>query len=54
MSNASKYSAEGKEILLDLTIVDKGVEVNIIDEGIGIPEKEQANLFSSRFLGQVT
>ena len=56
LSNASKYSAEGEEIIMDLKTVDKGIQVDIIDKGIGIPEKEQAKLFNSRFFraGNVT
>ncbi len=56
LSNASKYSVEGKEITLDVSIADEGIKVDVIDEGIGIPEKEQTKLFNSRFFraGNVT
>ena len=56
LSNASKYSVEGEEIILDLNIIDKGIQVDVIDKGIGIPEKEQEKLFASRFFraGNVT
>lgn len=56
LSNASKYSEEGKEIKLTLNVIDKGIQINVIDNGIGIPEKEQSNLFHSRFFraGNVT
>jgi PAS domain S-box-containing protein len=56
LSNASKYSAEGEEIVLSLNVEDKGIHVDIIDKGIGIPKKEQDKLFNSRFFraGNVT
>ncbi|MBL4594755.1 MAG: HAMP domain-containing histidine kinase [Flavobacteriales bacterium] len=56
LSNASKYSAEGEEIVLDLNVVGKGIRVDVVDKGIGIPEKEQDKLFSNRFFraGNVT
>jgi signal transduction histidine kinase len=41
---------------MGLSEVDKGIRVDIIDKGIGIPEKEQSKLFNSRFFraGNVT
>ncbi len=56
LSNASKYSSEGMEIKLDLNIVDTEMKIDVIDKGVGIPEKEQSNLFNSRFFraGNVT
>lgn len=56
LSNASKYSDEGKEIVMNLSLINKGIHVDIIDKGIGIPEKEQEKLFNSRFFraGNVT
>lgn len=56
LSNASKYSDEGKEIILEISNEEDGIKVNVIDKGIGIPEKEQNKLFNSRFFraGNVT
>jgi len=56
LSNASKYSAEGEEIILDLSINEEGINVDVVDKGIGIPKKEQEKLFSNRFFraGNVT
>ena len=56
LSNASKYSAEGKEIGLNLIIYDNGLKIEVKDKGIGIPDNEQAELFNSRFFraGNVT
>lgn len=49
VSNALKYSDEGKEVLLDLQRSAGGVIFNIVDNGIGIPEEEQNNLFERFF-----
>ena len=49
LSNASKYSAKGKEIILKLNPINKDVQIEIIDKGIGIPEKEQGKIFNNRF-----
>ena len=56
LSNASKYSAEGNEIGLNLIIYDNGLKIEVKDNGIGIPDNEQAKLFNSRFFraGNVT
>jgi PAS domain S-box-containing protein len=48
-SNASKYSNEGKEILIHLNLSQTGIKIDIIDEGIGIPKEEQSQLFSRFF-----
>lgn len=45
LSNAIKYSPENKIIHFTIEIKQKTVFVNIKDEGIGIPEQEQQNLF---------
>ena len=45
VTNARKYSAEGKSIYLTLTHNDKQVIIAVRDEGIGIPPSEQADLF---------
>lgn len=48
-SNASKYSEEGKLIEISSAIIQGRVIINIKDEGIGIPEQDQKNLFSEFF-----
>ena len=55
LSNAIKYSDQGKTIYL-LVEVHKGiVEIQVKDEGIGIPEKDQQNIFNLFFrAGNVT
>jgi signal transduction histidine kinase len=52
LSNASKYSAEGKIIYLDTSIQPQQVMVRVTDEGIGIPEADQAHLFTLFFRAQ--
>ncbi len=49
MSNAIKYSPEGKNVYCRIRKTEKGMSVEIIDQGIGIPEKEQKHLFSRFF-----
>lgn len=45
LSNAIKYSKEHKEIYLLSEVRDGFVSIHVKDEGIGIPEEEQKNLF---------
>ena len=49
LSNASKYSGEGAKITCTLSIVNQYLHLQIVDEGIGIPESEQQHLFSRFF-----
>lgn len=49
LSNASKYSAEGKEILLTSTVFNNKVAISVTDQGIGIPEEDQGKLFKEFF-----
>ncbi|MEP7292528.1 MAG: PAS domain-containing sensor histidine kinase [Chloroflexota bacterium] len=44
LSNAVKYSPEGGEVLLELKY-NRGVEIRVCDQGIGIPAADQAHLF---------
>ncbi len=45
LSNACKYSGEGKEINFNTEVSNKTVSIQVTDKGIGIPESEQKNLF---------
>ncbi|MEO1377255.1 MAG: ATP-binding protein [Cyanobacteria bacterium J06635_10] len=47
LSNAIKYSPQGGEICFDLFCLQEEAIFRIQDEGIGIPEIEQENLFTS-------
>lgn len=49
MSNAIKYSNEGQEIVLDMVMSGKDLTLEVIDQGIGIPEDEQHQLFERFF-----
>jgi PAS domain S-box-containing protein len=46
ISNASKYSDWGNEILVYSKILDDSVIISVQDYGIGIPKKEQKMLFT--------
>ncbi|WP_245590625.1 hybrid sensor histidine kinase/response regulator [Adhaeribacter aquaticus] len=52
LSNASKYSGEGKNIYLFTEITPNQIKVKVKDEGIGIPETDQAHLFTLFFRAQ--
>lgn len=56
LSNASKYSPKESNITLTINILEEGIQIDVADKGIGIPEKEQEKLFNSRFFraGNVT
>jgi signal transduction histidine kinase len=47
LSNALKYSPQGKEIKFDLICQDNTAIFRIQDQGIGIPEKERNRLFET-------
>ena len=49
ISNAIKYSQEGKKIILNVEVTKKKVQIKIEDEGIGIPKEDQNNLFTKFF-----
>ena len=48
LSNAIKYSGEGSVIDLILSVKDD-IRIIVNDQGIGIPEEEQHNLFERFF-----
>ena len=49
ISNAIKYSEEGKTITFKNDIVNDGLKIEVIDEGIGIPKEDQEELFGRFF-----
>ena len=49
LSNAIKYSEENKEIHFFTEVRNNSVCIKVQDEGIGIPEEDQVNLFSKFF-----
>lgn len=49
LSNAVKYSPENKEIMLNTNIEPGWLHIEVIDQGIGIPEKDQKHLFERFF-----
>jgi len=54
VSNAIKYSEEGKEILINSAIYKEELVIEVLDFGIGIPENEQKNLFNRFFRAKNT
>jgi PAS domain S-box-containing protein len=49
INNAIKYSPENSTITIEVSQSGKRLIVNIKDEGIGIPEKEQKHMFNRYF-----
>lgn len=49
LSNAIKYSPEGSTIWLTADVEGERLQVSLRDEGIGIPQGDQAHLFSRFF-----
>lgn len=49
ISNASKYSDEGAEILCEIIVKNQKLTLSITDRGIGIPKEEQYHLFDRFF-----
>ena len=56
LSNASKYSDQGTEIVLEIEEDSSQLKIDVIDCGIGIPQNEQDKVFADRFFraGNVT
>jgi len=49
LSNAIKYSPTGKQIEVKINIQDKQLRIDIKDDGMGIPAKDQKHLFNRFF-----
>lgn len=47
ISNAVKYSPQGGEVQVSLRCVDNHLELSVKDQGIGIPDTDQPNLFAA-------
>ncbi len=52
LNNALKWSEENSKILLEVTLVDEGVDVSVIDEGPGIDPAHHTGIFERLY--QVT
>ena len=49
LSNASKYSPEGKQIQIISSVAGDQIVITVKDYGIGIPEEDQEKLFTGFF-----
>jgi signal transduction histidine kinase len=45
LENASHYSPEDTEIALKLRVTPKKIEIDVTDQGVGIPEEQMSKLF---------
>jgi len=52
LDNAVKYTPAGGEITLRGRVVDGAVQIDVVDNGPGIPAAEQAQIFSKFFRGE--
>jgi PAS domain S-box-containing protein len=52
ISNAIKFSEEGKTIYVLTSLSDDALRISVRDQGIGISEKDQQHLFKRFFRGQ--
>jgi PAS domain S-box-containing protein len=52
LTNAIKFSDEGKVIEIRSHVNEEGLRFSVKDQGIGIPEEDQQHLFSSFFRGK--
>ena len=51
LSNAIKYSPSGGRVRLLLTVNEKGAQLSVEDEGMGIPAADRARIFEKFFRG---
>jgi len=52
IDNAEKYSPREPHIIVKTLDCKNGIEIDVVDEGIGIPEKMQARVFEKFFRAQ--
>lgn len=51
LSNAIRFSPQGGEIIVDLTVVAKGIVLRVSDNGPGIAKEDITNIFSRFYRG---
>jgi PAS domain S-box-containing protein len=49
ISNAIKYSPENKEIWVNSEVANGNIKIDVIDQGIGIPDQDKPHLFERFF-----
>ena len=49
LSNAIKYSEPSTEIFVEMAKVDDNIQIQVTDQGMGIPEEEQKHMFERFF-----
>jgi signal transduction histidine kinase len=49
VSNALKYSREGQEVKVSLSVKSQNFIIEVKDQGIGIPESDQKHMFERLF-----
>jgi signal transduction histidine kinase len=54
LSNASKYSNEGDEVGLRISVQSERVKIEVKDKGIGIPTDQQESIFTKFFRAKNT
>ena len=52
LSNALKFSPENSHVWVNIVNSGKQLNINIKDEGVGIPEEDQHHLFTTFFRGK--
>jgi signal transduction histidine kinase len=52
VTNAIKYSPEGRPVILRTAVDDGCLRIAVIDKGMGIPPADQAHLFEPFFRAQ--
>ncbi|MEI6296881.1 MAG: HAMP domain-containing sensor histidine kinase [bacterium] len=50
--NSMKYTHNGGNIAISTNLIDDKVKIDVVDNGIGIPEKDQKNIFKKFFRAQ--
>ncbi|GCF93231.1 two-component sensor histidine kinase [Enterococcus florum] len=52
LSNAIKYTPDGKEIHVGIEKQSKGISLSVTDEGVGIPAEDMGRIFDKGFTGE--